>query len=376
MTAAARYAEALRHPNVRAFLHMVRVGEGTADDDGYRRLFGGRLVDDYGDHPRVAVTAGLGRHRYTSTAAGAFQFLARTWDECAAALGLGDFSPASQDLAAVFLIDRRRALADVLAGRIEAAIGKCAREWASLPGSPYGQPTKTLDQALRAYRAAGGTIAGDAPAPTTPQAPDPGPPPERPPSGAPDHLTEDPAMAPFLAAALPAIAQAIPQLARLFGSGSQVSQRNAAAAELAVGIVQQAVGARNAQEAAEIVSSDPAQATEAARAVRQRWGDILDMAEAGGGGIAGARQADAAATAAAGPWWGLLRSPSFVVACLLLPLVYLIVLSIIGTIGSADWSPDVRAAIAGTIVGSIVGGLVGYYYGQTTSRNRGAAPQA
>ena len=42
------------------------------------------------------------------------------------------------------------------AGRIEAAIAKCNREWASLPGSPYGQPTRTMAQALATYDAAGG----------------------------------------------------------------------------------------------------------------------------------------------------------------------------------------------------------------------------
>lgn len=253
------------------------------------------------------------------------------------------------------------------------------------PDSPH--PANGEDDRTRRWRIARAAIAAarweppepmePMPAPLGPiqdatptQPPDPGPPTERPPSGAPDHLTEDPTMAPFLAAALPSIINAIPQLGKLFASGSPTSERNVRAAELAVDIVQQAVGARNAQEAAEIVAADPGLAADAARAVRQRWGDILDLTEAGSGGIAGARQADAAASAADGPWWSILRSPSFVVACLLLPLVYLIVLSIIGTIGSADWSPDVRAAIAGTIVGTIIGGLVGYYYGQTTSRNR------
>lgn len=41
---------------------------------------------------------------------------------------------------------------------------------------------------------------------------------------------------------------------------------------------------------------------------------------------------------------------------------------------SAVVSIDVRAAIAGTIVGTITGGAVGYYWGQSTSRNRIAAP--
>jgi lysozyme len=157
-TAAALFEISL-DPNVGAFLQMIRAGEGTAGADGYRTLYGGGLVDHLADHPRERVTRPLGGKLITSTAAGAYQFLERTWDEVAAALELPDFSPASQDIAAVYLIRRRGALADVRAGRFEAAVAKCAREWASLPGSPYGQPTKSLDQARNVYAAAGGSFA-------------------------------------------------------------------------------------------------------------------------------------------------------------------------------------------------------------------------
>lgn len=157
-SAAALYAHTFER-NVAAFLQMIRAGEGTADRDGYRRLFGGELVAQLADHPRRRVTKPLGGRTITSTAAGAYQFLERTWDEVAAALELADFSPASQDVGAVYLIRRRGALADVRAGRFEAAVAKCAKEWASLPGAPYGQPTKTLDQARQVYAAAGGAFA-------------------------------------------------------------------------------------------------------------------------------------------------------------------------------------------------------------------------
>lgn len=145
--------------NVRAFLAAIRAAEGTAGPDGYRMLFGGGLFASYADHPRIRVTALLGGRLVTSTAAGAYQILERTWDEARAALALPDFSPAAQDAAAVWLIRRRGALADVRAGRFEAAVSKVAREWASLPGSPYGQPVKTLDQVRAAYEAAGGIVA-------------------------------------------------------------------------------------------------------------------------------------------------------------------------------------------------------------------------
>ena len=66
----------------------------------------------------------------------------------------------------------------------------------------------------------------------------------------------------------------------------------------------------------------------------------------------------------------LLHSASFWIALTLLPLVYLLVLSLIGVVGSATWSDDVRAGLAGSLISAVIGGLVGYYYGQTTSRNR------
>ena len=166
----------------------------------------------------------------------------------------------------------------------------------------------------------------------------------------------------ILGALLPTLIESVPKLGKLFGSGSEVAERNVKAAELAMQIAQDALGARNAQEAVEIAKADPAAAAKAAEAIEARW---LELTEAGGDGIAGARKADEARSG--GAWW---QSPSLIVALLLLPLVYILVLSLIGAVGTATWSDDVRAGLAGSLISAIVGGLVGYYYGQTTSRNR------
>jgi muramidase (phage lysozyme) len=359
--------------NVRAFLAVIRAGEGTADEAGYRRHFGGRLFDSFADHPRVSITAGLGRHQYTSTAAGAYQFLARTWDGLVRQYGFDDFEPATQDIAAVALIDGRKALDDVLAGRFAQAVAKCAREWASLPGSPYGQPTRTMAQAEEVYRLAGGLMRPQgtpAPVETRPVLITP----ETAKTAAPRASAITPQsnkestmpLAPIIGALLPGIVQMIPQLGKLFGSGSEVSERNVKAAELAVNMVTEVVGARNAQEAAEIIRDDPAMKAVAIKAVEDRW---FELTESGGGGIEGARKADAAAVASG----GMLQSPSFWVAVALLPLVYLIVGSVVGLFGS-PWSDDVRSAIANGVVGMVLGSIAGYYFGQTTSRNRTPQP--
>lgn len=148
----------MNDPNTQAFLSMIRIAEGTTGADGYRTLFGGQLFAGYEDHPRIKVTARSGTKNITSTAAGAYQILEGTWNGVKSKLNLPDFSPESQDMAAVELIRRRGALGDVIAGRFGAAVKKCASEWASLPGSPYGQPTISWNRAAALFASNGGTI--------------------------------------------------------------------------------------------------------------------------------------------------------------------------------------------------------------------------
>lgn len=150
----------VRHPNVQAFLRVIRVGEGTADPLGYRRIVGGDLFESFADHPRQ-LRSGTFRNgkRWRSTAAGAYQFLMRTWDETARIMRLPDFTPANQDLGAVGRIAARGALDHVKAGRFDEAIRRVAQEWASMPGSPFGQPVITWERARAVYAAAGGTTA-------------------------------------------------------------------------------------------------------------------------------------------------------------------------------------------------------------------------
>lgn len=142
----------LGNRNVQAILRVIRAGEGTADDGGYSRLYGGAQFSGYADHPRQSIR----KWGITSTAAGAYQFLSRTWDETRRIMNLPDFSPRSQDLGALGRIAARGALADVLAGRFTTAIRKLNKEWASLPGSPYGQKTMRFDAALAIYQGNGG----------------------------------------------------------------------------------------------------------------------------------------------------------------------------------------------------------------------------
>lgn len=144
--------------NLRAFLDMIAFAEGTSGPNGYRTLFGGGLFDSFADHPNQLITRKLGGRPITSTAAGRYQFLRRTWVTLQDRLNLPDFGPASQDAAAVELIRERGALNDVYAGRLGVAVGKVRKIWASLPGAGYEQPEKSLNALAGAYTQAGGAL--------------------------------------------------------------------------------------------------------------------------------------------------------------------------------------------------------------------------
>ncbi len=156
--------------NSAAFLMAIRYGEGTSGANGYSILCGGGTFGSYADHPAMlgwrglplsdAMCAGAGYGPgCVSTAAGAFQINKPTWLRIAAKLRLTDFSPESQNLAALELIREKGAMADVLAGRIAAAVSKVRKVWASLPGAGYGQNEVALATFATHFQQNGGVIA-------------------------------------------------------------------------------------------------------------------------------------------------------------------------------------------------------------------------
>lgn len=141
--------------NVLAFLDMLAWSEGTStlmhSDDGYNVLVGGTLFTDYSAHPRRLIA--LPRYGIRSSAAGRYQFLARTWDAIVSLYGFhGRFTPQAQDLAAVKLLEECAALTAIRAGRIDQAITAAAPIWASLPGAGYGQHEHVLSALLGIYK--------------------------------------------------------------------------------------------------------------------------------------------------------------------------------------------------------------------------------
>lgn len=333
--------QALENPNVRAFLVMLRHGEGTSGENGYRTMFTGKLFDSYADHPRQAITAKLGKQTLTSTAAGAYQFLSRTWDGLVKQYGFKDFSPLSQDLGAVALVKQRKALEDVIAGRFEVAVKKCNTIWASLPGSPYGQPTVTLDAIRPIYEDAGGRY--EAVVEVTPATP-PEPPPEKP-------------MTPFIAAVLPSLFDAVPKLAKLFSNGSESATRNEKAVEIAIDVAKAAAGVQNEQALAEALK-DPEIATRVNQAVESNWFEISVNVE----GVKEAREYNAKASEV--PFY---LQPAFMVTLMLMPLVYGVTYFVMT---DASITNEMKSMVIASIISGVLGAVTGFWLGTSFSSSR------
>jgi len=157
------YQELIKNQNIRTFLDLIAATEGVKH--GYNTGFGNTQLSSLDDHPRQSKNfKQTDGKKNTTTAAGRYQFLQGTWDEAAKAVGAQDFGPASQDMAAVYLLKRAGALDDVLKGNFDAAVKKSGSTWASLPSSKYAQPKKSkafVDSTLARLRKTGAT-----PAPT------------------------------------------------------------------------------------------------------------------------------------------------------------------------------------------------------------------
>lgn len=149
-------------PERRALLNTIRYAEGTwanGEDRGYWIMFGGGLMPSLDRHPDRVVRSA----RYASAAAGAYQFMPPTWAMVTRSLGLPThghkaFGPHVQDQAAIYLIQRRGALALADRGEFTPDLAnRLAPEWASFPTlagrSFYGQPVKRYDELRRFYEA-------------------------------------------------------------------------------------------------------------------------------------------------------------------------------------------------------------------------------
>jgi muramidase (phage lysozyme) len=141
----------LNDSRIRAFLDTIAYAEGTLNKRGYRTQYTYVYFKSFKEHPNKILCALYKGELLCSSAAGRYQFLAKTWKRVAPKINAHDFSPLNQDRAAIELIRENNALEDVKRERFEEAIEKVNKVWASLPGAPYGQPTRTLQELKTVY---------------------------------------------------------------------------------------------------------------------------------------------------------------------------------------------------------------------------------
>lgn len=138
-------------PNVEKFLKLITWCEGTdRDKTPYNELFGYTNFVGYDKHPEILIKT----PNYASTAAGRYQVLKKTFAHFKKSYPDAKFTPEWQDKIAIFLIKQAGGYKFILDGEWEKAIKATAGVWASLPGSPYGQPTRKMADALKFLKTA------------------------------------------------------------------------------------------------------------------------------------------------------------------------------------------------------------------------------
>lgn len=316
--------DAYNSDNVQAFIWALRFGEGTQAADGFQIMFGGERFQDFSDHPRRVITKTMKGKTYSSSAAGVGQFIVKTWDGLVKQYGFEDFSPKNQLLGIIALIKGRGALQDVLEGRIADAVRKCNREWASLPGSPYGQPVVTMEEFMREYQEGLDNLAGthwEEPAEALPEPSRPTPDPVVPVAPAPHQKGKT--MNPFLLAVLPTLLDLVPKLGKIFGSGSEVAERNVKAAEIIANTAKEAIGARNEQELVDMIRADPEAAEAVKSAIEREWFKLEEV----GGGIAAARASAEKYSLPGGP--DFRKNPAFWISLLFILMPWMILVDML-----------------------------------------------
>lgn len=134
------------HPQVMAFMRLIREGESSQAANAYATVYGGGLVPDLIKNPHPCKRW---RADKDSTASGAYQMMCKTW------VGMFDgenpvMSVVNQERAALREMAWRGALPSVIAGDLKAAYRLLAVNsdaWTSLPG---GKENKLSAERFRA----------------------------------------------------------------------------------------------------------------------------------------------------------------------------------------------------------------------------------
>jgi muramidase (phage lysozyme) len=114
--------------NVRVFLNVLRrtEGHGYKAKQPYNAMYPNTTFSDYSKHPAAPKEIG----------AGAYGIMGQYWSTYQKRSNLQDFSPKSQDIAAVSILNSKGALDFIKKGDFKSALSleKMKKAWTSLPG--------------------------------------------------------------------------------------------------------------------------------------------------------------------------------------------------------------------------------------------------
>ena len=160
--------------------------------------------------------------------------------------------------------------------------------------------------------------------------------------------------------ALAALRGLWPELGKLFKPGtSEVAQRNVKAAEAVVNAVIEATGAKNAQEAVEVVQAD-SNAAATARTAAIGTLDQFGMIDATG--VADARKF---ASEIGGPIWHM---GAFWLSAAFIPLIYYVTYVVVDN--ESRFGSDTRAFVVGAVLGTLLGSLCAFWLGTNASSQK------
>lgn len=344
--------------NVRALLAVIAAKESGGS---LTIVNGGAHAPDLSRHPFHGIPTTQG-----GRAAGRYQFLGTTWARLCERYGFEDFGEEAQTLGAIALIQGRNALADIVAGRFEAAVAKLRPEWTSLPGASESRAEWTMDAARALYVEHGGRLDNAellqpaAPiddrtltevTPSTGRAPKPETPKE----------TAMPLPLLAIVSAIttwgPTIAALIPQVATLFDKKEQTPAKLEAAQAVVQKIVE-TTGAINTEAAINAVTSDAAMLEKVRAAVVTAPEIMPYLVVEVGGGFEAARKANEALMPTGAPPW---QNPALWVTLLLILFPLLLVVDVF-YVHPSLYSGELRTQIVTGVLG-VIFVVSGYWLG-------------
>lgn len=174
----------------------------------------------------------------------------------------------------------------------------------------------------------------------------------------------------FALAAVNPLLAAVPEFIHLFtdkATGATVPERNVAAVTKIVNVAQQALQAAghdapNAQAVAELVASDPAAKAVARDALMGAYYQIA-VGEAGGGGIEGARAANAVFMQPGAP--GFWHNPAFWISAALLAMPFMLLVDVFYA-HPGSYVGELRTQIVTGLI-AVIGMVGGYWIGTSFS---------